>query len=49
MQAVLESDEDLLAEVLRLGVQSLMEAESARRSGMAFKLASSAPESGCWI
>jgi putative transposase len=27
MQAVLESDEDLLAEVLRLGVQSLMEAE----------------------
>jgi putative transposase len=27
MQAVLESDEDLLAEVLRLGVQGLMEAE----------------------
>jgi transposase-like protein len=27
MQAILESDEDLLAEVLRLGVQSLMEAE----------------------
>jgi putative transposase len=27
MQAVLESDEDLFAEVLRLGVQSLMEAE----------------------
>jgi len=47
MQAVLESDEALLAEVLRLGVQSLMEAErdaAAKDSGSDFYIHAALPE-----